>query len=992
MVDTSLAPYYDDYDEDKGFARLLYRPGRAVQARELTQLQTILQNQITRFGQNIFLDGSVVVPGGVSVDTNYEYLTITDAELGGVISGATLVGNTSNMIAEVIQAIPAENGDPVTLYLRYTGGGGSDGGRFQTGETVTWTNPETGSGSYTSSGTGVGTKVDLDKGIYFVNGFFVAAVSQSLLIEKYGIPSGVQEIGLIFDQELVTSNDDPSLLDNANGTNNKNAPGADRLKNTLSLIKKDAAVDGDGLLVKEYFTIVTIKDQEIVEQLTRSQYALLGQELARRTFDESGNYTVEPFIVRAQEHPTDETLLDLVVDTGKAYVRGYEIDKPLATRVETRRALDTDLQNNGRTSTYFGNYIRVNTLSGVPNLSTFPQYNLKDGGVTIGTARIRYIEAEAADRFRLYLFEVEMTSGAFNQVETIDGTNFSATLINASNAPTSNDAILEDTRQNSLLFRVPNSRIKSIQDITVRVQRYISMASNGSGEITLDTNAPTQTWASYNSWIITQNDGTVVTPSSTGTGAQTITLSGLNASETYRIAAILDKTTATSTARAKTLNEVSDIKSEVGGVVELGEFDIYKVDEVLDGGGNDITDNYRLDNGQRDNYYDEGKLILKSGRSPVPGGSVTVNFSYFSHGTGDYFSVDSYNSLVDLPEYTYKDIPVHRFADGRFESLSEYFDFRPRKNSSGSFSGSGAFVNELPQQNESIQGDVTYFLPRVDVLYLDEEGTFGISEGNPSLDATIPPHPDNAMAIYQIFMNAGTLDEQDIFLSFVENKRYTMRDIGKIENRVDRLEEFATLSALETSTAAFEVLDDNGNNRFKSGFFVDNFNDHAFADFTSPEYRSSIDPVAGEVRPTFDEKNIRLVYKAATNDGTSSNMAQVGDMLMLDYTEELEIQQELASSSINVNPYSVITGIGGITISPETDEWRDVETQTVTTTIQGTTRVNPIQFGNWGNWAWNWAGRPTTPVLDGSFQLGGGATGGAFGGNFREDIRNIQIF
>ena len=985
MVDTTLAPYNDDFDENKGFARMLFVPSRAVQARELTQLQTILQNQITRFGQNIFLDGSVVVPGGVSVDTNYEYLTVSDAELGGIISGATLVGNTSNMIATVLQTVTAEDGDPVTLYIRYTGGGGSDGGRFIVGETVTWTNEETGSGSYTATGSGVGTKVDLNKGIYFINGSFVAAISQSLLIEKYGIPVGIQEIGLIFDQVIVTSNDDPSLLDNANGTNNKNAPGADRLKNTLTLIKKEEALDESGNFIKDYFTIVTIKDEEIIEQLVRSSYALLGQEMARRTFDESGNYTTDPFLVRAEEHETDETLLNLVVDTGKAYVRGYEIDKRLATTVETNRAFDVEVQNNGRTSTYFGNYIRVANLVGVPNLTTFPLHNLRDGGTTVGTARVRYIESEGSGRYRLYLFDIQMTSGQFANVSNIQGPNFSATLINASNVATTNDAVLLDTRQNTLLFRVPNSRIKSIQDITVRAQRYIETPSNGSGQITLDTNAPTQTWADYNSWIITQADGTAVNPTATSTGAQTITLSGLNASETYRIAAILDKTTGTSSARAKTLNTVTASFAESGGLIDLEEFDIYKVESVLQG-ANDITDNYRLDNGQRDNFYDKGSLILKSGRSPSVG-NVSVTFSYFSHGAGDYFSVDSYNSFVDLPEYTYADIPTHRFANGESERLSEYFDFRPRKaDTGGEFTGTGAFVNELPQQNESIQGDVTYFLPRIDVLYLDQEGIFGIAEGNPSIEPTIPPVPDNSMALYHIYMNAGTLDERDLRLSFIENKRYTMRDIGKIETRVDRLEEFATLSALETNTAAFEVLDADGNNRFKSGFFVDNFQDHAFADFTSSEYAASIDPVAGEVRPSFNEGNVKLVYKASSTEGNSSNVVRKGDVLLLNYTEQVEIEQPLASSTINVNPYSVITGIGGITLSPESDEWRDVVTTTVTNTVQTPRSVNPIQTGNWGNWGWNWAGLPTAVDISGTGTFGGG------GGWLRETATNIQLF
>ena len=60
----NVNPYYDDFDEEKQFYRILFRTGRAVQARELTQLQTNIQRQIERFGRSIFKEGSIVIPGG----------------------------------------------------------------------------------------------------------------------------------------------------------------------------------------------------------------------------------------------------------------------------------------------------------------------------------------------------------------------------------------------------------------------------------------------------------------------------------------------------------------------------------------------------------------------------------------------------------------------------------------------------------------------------------------------------------------------------------------------------------------------------------------------------------------------------------------------------------------------------------------------------------------------------------------------------------------
>ena len=69
-------PYFDNFDEDKKFYRVLFRPGYAVQARELTQLQTILQNQITKFGTHVFKEGSMVIPGQISIDTDIGYVKV----------------------------------------------------------------------------------------------------------------------------------------------------------------------------------------------------------------------------------------------------------------------------------------------------------------------------------------------------------------------------------------------------------------------------------------------------------------------------------------------------------------------------------------------------------------------------------------------------------------------------------------------------------------------------------------------------------------------------------------------------------------------------------------------------------------------------------------------------------------------------------------------------------------------------------------------------
>ena len=66
------APYYDDFDSSDNFHRVLFRPGYAIQARELTQIQSILQDQIEKHGNHVFKDGAIVIPGQVTFSNQYQ--------------------------------------------------------------------------------------------------------------------------------------------------------------------------------------------------------------------------------------------------------------------------------------------------------------------------------------------------------------------------------------------------------------------------------------------------------------------------------------------------------------------------------------------------------------------------------------------------------------------------------------------------------------------------------------------------------------------------------------------------------------------------------------------------------------------------------------------------------------------------------------------------------------------------------------------------------
>ena len=124
----NVSPYYDDFDSEKNFYKVLYKPGFPVQARELTTSQSILQNQLQSFGDNIFKDGSVVIPGAISYDGNFQAVKLNSVNYGTDISvylnnfiGKKITGQTSGITATIkYVSLPDNiNVDDITIYVTY---------------------------------------------------------------------------------------------------------------------------------------------------------------------------------------------------------------------------------------------------------------------------------------------------------------------------------------------------------------------------------------------------------------------------------------------------------------------------------------------------------------------------------------------------------------------------------------------------------------------------------------------------------------------------------------------------------------------------------------------------------------------------------------------------------------------------------------------------------------------------------------------------------
>ena len=140
----NVNPYFDDFDKNKNFSRVLFKPGSPVQARELTTLQSILQNQIEQFGTHFFKEGSKVIPGNLTLDINFTCIQVEERFLGIPVSlytdqlvGLRITGSRSGVTAllENVLQEDSERGN-LTLYIKYEQSGSDLSTVFEDGESL----------------------------------------------------------------------------------------------------------------------------------------------------------------------------------------------------------------------------------------------------------------------------------------------------------------------------------------------------------------------------------------------------------------------------------------------------------------------------------------------------------------------------------------------------------------------------------------------------------------------------------------------------------------------------------------------------------------------------------------------------------------------------------------------------------------------------------------------------------------------------------------
>lgn len=422
MLNFSVAPYFEDFKDEKDFYKILFRPGFPVQARELTQIQSILQNQVKKFGDHIFKNGSMVIPGNVSHDLSVKAIRITldDSayDVSGLI-GSDIIGSSNEVKMHVVHAektganaivfaktISNSPTDPLVDYIEDSSSVEkiTAGGNIPFGTTIS-------TGSFTPATIGY-----INDGIYYINGYFVNVKKQQCVLSSTSAaPTCV--VGLKLVEEIITESDDPDLLDPASGSSNENAPGAHRQK--ISLVLESYATQDQ--VPTDFIILFKLEDGELIKLVDSSTYNELMTTLARRTYEESGNYIVAPYDIQLKEQSPISDSLNLFVSKGISFVGGYEIDNRHNRLTEViPKSRSTNFVNNSLNRVNIGNYLYVTDCFALPK--TWGYIEFRDDtiatpgtpvGNIIGFAKVRAVEKTAvANVYKVFIFGAEFKAGS----------------------------------------------------------------------------------------------------------------------------------------------------------------------------------------------------------------------------------------------------------------------------------------------------------------------------------------------------------------------------------------------------------------------------------------------------------------------------------------------------------------------------------------------------------------------------------------------------
>jgi hypothetical protein len=1118
--------YYDDYassnNSDKNYLRILFKPGYSVQVREINQLQTALQDQINRLGSSVWKDNIAIV-GGETTFLNKVHTVVLNIPDNVIVSGegnptrqsilsrieyiefAPTIGITTNKLrARVLgyKVVDINLASQVRFYISYENSILTTNNEnireftlFTPGNTnyslvlselsssTVEQNPQISGIAGIKSGLAFG--VSSAKGIFYTRGSFVAVPEQNIFIDKdededQSLTDPITGYAtLLVTENIVNPNEDETLYDNAAGTPNYTAPGADRYQIDLSLQWLSKTDLDNNVNQEKYIKLLYVENSRVKEISYVDKYKEINTILAQRTREESGNYTVSPFAVRVRELYNGNNLpagcirdgkrykvedpgttvwssigagtspaigyefiatanllpeqrenfgtgrvtevaypygtyeaddldfagytaitntqkvtaiedatarFNLTVEPSVAYIDGNRVELISPLNLSVRKGTD-EKKVKVNLGTPTGNYF-IGSLSGpqLPNILNVDQvYTLYKSSTSIGKCKIKSLEPiSGSSYYRCYIYDVTFSNNLlhrFDDVDTIELRNQSTVLFRFTVKP---DTILNESEYNKNYFELPYDSAKLVNSVSCIGKRHytgvVTAVSGNTGDYErISVTAPSSAkFIDFDDAIVLVN-GQIYTfgsgvnntwrYSSNGNTSITIESTGFDINHSYDIICPIkysNITSATKTFATATdtivLTETNELK-----IFKLSNTDVISIKKIVSGtdinNGLDLTASFELfDDGQRDEYYTNARIrYIGNGKVNT---SITVEYEYFNRTFNDtikfydaktYFHIDRNNT------------PAYK---GKF--LADVIDFRPDiiysgvLTNQGSTSLASSTATATLDPNSSIELDVDFYLPRVDKLVVNSNNSFGIVGGISAFNPIEPETPPNSMALYTIEIPANTANINDIKLKYIDNRRYTMKDIGNIESRIRTVEYYTSLSLLERSTNEKRLFDENGE-RFKNGMLVDNFISHSVGDIFDKNYKCSIDRKKNLLRPEFRTRNVDLIIDSqiAQNRTVDAGKLKLNHSFVSLNFDEVELVSQLqATNTISVQPHILAKVEGHILLSPSSDNWKDTTTLP-DLVIQDDSNFNAIKFiadntdvtgRDFNSWFTTWSG------------------------------------
>ena len=971
-------PYFNDHDPDKNYQALLFKASTAVQARELNQLQTLLQEQIERFGDNILREGTIVKGGNFVDHSKVPFVKISDNNTSNqpiVIEnylGAKVTGKNSGVTAQVIYFAPGletQSPDLNTLYVKYTSSGsdatGKDIKTFIAGEVLEFTvgnllQPELSVtvASYGLDPTpmGHGYLVSCGDGIIFQKGYFVRFENQYTIVSKYSTKPSDLVVGFNTEESIVNANSDTTLFDNAQGYNNYNAPGADRLKLVPKLVTyNEVQASSD----EHFFSIQEYQNGQLVRRNVTTQYNEISKMIEQRTAEESGNYVVRGLNASITSDTTNPLDLNVSISSGLGYVEGKRVETVGESTISLRKGDESGTVSQQNILANYGNYIVVDSMIGsfnVNNLNTISFYSLPQTdtslsgytvkGSKIGEARVLSVKREYADKYKIYLFDIRLSGATpFSQAKSISSASGFANMVLESGK-----AVIKDSSFKQLYFPVGKTFIKEIvsadTDYVARRYKEVTASTSGAFTITLSGNevfpqgpgVTLNTDARNSLIIVDKNSGKNYTASSAtiGAGGNTMTVNIGALPSSITVGVIYDVKISSVLPIGKELRTVYmriNPNGDTNGPYSLGWPDVYSIENIWKFNTDNfdentpgivsVKNNFTLNKNIKQDQYalsyltKKGISISSSDRFLVKAKVFVKNIS--GGYSQSFFAVNSYPvDDVSVP------LPANKI---RTQNIPFYarnsIDFRPYVSARASYATTPASAttwtssNKLDtvsfgtsdlniiSPNEYVETTYSYYMGRKDRVLIDERGEITLVEGVASENPSTPVKPNKGMTLAivnvppypTLSMSSANRLGVSMYGTTVDaqsNRSYTMKDIEEIDQRISRIEYYTALNMLEKNAEDLVVKDADGNNRFKNGIVVDNYSDLLLCEVKSEDFKASVDRAESTMAPRQRQYEIGLKPMSSTNTKTNVN-----NVVTLNYTTTPVINQKFASKYRN---------------------------------------------------------------------------------------------